>query len=324
MLDRFPPYFWYAVVAGSIAVLIRRHFRRRRQNNDLHQLPQAYERGLKTLLANRPVNERPEFLLPWAISQMRGTEIPPLFDQLDKRELRAAELVHSAIVLDAPAFEAARRRLNEREGRFLEDFRNIALDGGNSLLQDIEDERKKRRVGRSLERPFKQVDELLAWLPEQRDPDLWHLLVDGLNYDHESAWKVVEWIVQQPECDRATAALALIRISADVYMSYETIDACSDWDRTGWSIARIVSDRSNRGDYIQQNLNLSCVGEDNDQSGMQDMLEREASRLREQGKKLPWPVPSRLFSQPFSGRDAISKRYFVNDDTLYHHADEAA
>jgi hypothetical protein len=50
----------------------------------------------------------------------------------------------------------------------------------------------------------------LAWLAESRDPDLWHLIAAHANPDLLE--KFVGWVIQQPECDRATAAYLFLKL----------------------------------------------------------------------------------------------------------------
>lgn len=49
---------------------------------------------------------------------------------------------------------------------------------------------------------------MIAWLDRQL-PDVWHEVATHLNWDN--AVPVLDWIVSQPRCDRATAALILWR-----------------------------------------------------------------------------------------------------------------
>lgn len=342
MLDSLPIEFWYAVVAVSTAMLVHRAYRRRKTNSSLAALPEAFRRGA-TMLSGSPqaadAAARADFLIPWAIQQVRGNDEPVDPTALTSQELRLAELVHAAIILDEPAFKAACGQVSAIERKILESVRGMAAQEPRVTLEQFKGDRLQERVRKALAprpplptasaaaergeappRRFKQVSELLDWLPDNSDPDLWHLLVANLNYDYEDTLKVVHWIVSQPDCDRATAALALFLINADAYIGYETLEACDGWDRHYWSIARTICERSEAGLYPRSRFNLTCVNVDNDQTGTLDMLLRCARDLVERGKRVPWPMPVRLLSQPFEGRDAMSATYLVNDDTLYHRA----
>lgn len=346
MLDSLPIDFWYIAVAVTTTLLVYRAYRRRKANRSLATLPQAYARGT-TMLSGSPqsadINARAEFLIPWAIQQVRGNDKPVDPTALTSRELRFAELVHAAVVLDERAFKAACGKVSAVEEQVLELVRGIAAQESRVTLEQLKGNRLQERVRKALApRPllpialaavpaaterdeafpirFKQVSELLGWLPGNSDPDLWHLLVANLNYDYEDTLKVVFWIISQPDCDRATAALAIFLISPDAYMGYETLEECEGWDRHYWLIAKTICERSEAGLYPQSRFNLSCVNVDNDQTGTLDMLLHCARDLAEHGKTIPWPMPVKLLSQPFEGRDAVSATYLVNDDTIYHRA----
>lgn len=346
MLDNFPIEFWYVVVAVATVVLSYRAYRRRKANRSLATLPEALRRGA-TMLSGSPqaadAAARADFLIPWAIQQVRGNDEPVDPTTLTSRELRLAELVHAAVVLDDQAFKAACPNVSAIEKKILESVRGMAAQESRVTLEQLKGDRLQERVRKALApRPplptvptaapaarerdeafslrFKQVSELLDWLPGNSDPDLWHLLVANLNYDYEDTLKVVLWIVSQPECDRSTAALALFLINADAYVGYETLEDCEGWDRHHWSIAKTICERSEAGLYPLSRFNLTCVGIDNDQTGTLDMLQRCAKDLAERGQTIPWPMPVKLLSRPFEGRDAVSATYLVNDDTLYRHA----
>ena len=49
---------------------------------------------------------------------------------------------------------------------------------------------------------------MIAWLDRQL-PDVWHEVATHLSWD--SAVPVLDWIVSQPRCDKATAALMRAR-----------------------------------------------------------------------------------------------------------------
>lgn len=56
---------------------------------------------------------------------------------------------------------------------------------------------------------------MIDWLARQT-PDVWHEVAPNLNWDN--AERVLEWIVTQPQCDRATAALVFWSASPLYYM----------------------------------------------------------------------------------------------------------
>jgi hypothetical protein len=46
----------------------------------------------------------------------------------------------------------------------------------------------------------------IGWHEANRDPDLWHIIAKEANFDLETTRNFVEWVIGQPDCDRATAA----------------------------------------------------------------------------------------------------------------------
>ena len=60
--------------------------------------------------------------------------------------------------------------------------------------------------------------QLMAWMVECPDPNLWHEIVMGLDLRTGLGLDSALWIVQQPQCDMATAAAVLIRLEAWEYV----------------------------------------------------------------------------------------------------------
>ena len=58
---------------------------------------------------------------------------------------------------------------------------------------------------------------LIRWL-SKRDPDEWHRVALSWNWD--SGYMVLRWIIQQPDCDRATALLIFWRGDVAYYLPY--------------------------------------------------------------------------------------------------------
>ena len=53
---------------------------------------------------------------------------------------------------------------------------------------------------------------MIAWL-KQRGPDDWHFVGSNLNWD--TSMEVIQWILDQKDCDKATAAMMFWLSSPD-------------------------------------------------------------------------------------------------------------
>ena len=107
---------------------------------------------------------------------------------------------------------------------------------------------------------------MIAWLDRQL-PDVWHEVATHLSWD--SAVPVLDWIVSQPRCDKATAALILWRANPLYTMR---LLATGDWrgERSLHVVTKIVRNwktgfytrselawsEDHRADYITARRNL--------------------------------------------------------------------
>lgn len=335
MLDSVPIGAWYAASLAAAVLIAYRIYSRR-----------AKEQARRSFAERRAAVSMPQFsigggqtnsIIPWAIQQARGGDRPLSPDRLTREEARLAELAQAAITLDDRSFRAACRTVSESERMILEYIRRMAgEDARVTLDQPVSDEpdapisnavvplTDSAQMTTQAQPPqsqvaqlFKPVDQIGEWLPGNGDPDLWHLLVGGLSFDHERTLDIVDWIVRQPDCDRATAALTIAHIGAYAYKQLETLEQNEDWSHHVQAIVRTVCERSEVGLYPISRLNLSCVGHDNDQRATLDMLVRRAAELEARGHVVPWPQPVHLLSTSFEGRDALSTHYEVHEDGLY-------
>jgi hypothetical protein len=112
---------------------------------------------------------------------------------------------------------------------------------------------------------------------------------------------VIEWIVTQDQCDRATAALALLRADISSLMDYLTPEACPAELRARWRIADVVCTRSEGVGYLRTGLELSAFGEENDQSGLLLSWAHKAEQMAEERRFPPWPLPAMLLTNDFVG-----------------------
>ncbi|QBX99642.1 hypothetical protein E2K80_01975 [Rhodophyticola sp. CCM32] len=93
--------------------------------------------------------------------------------------------------------------------------------------------------------------ELMEWMVECPDPDLWHEIVVGSDLTGELGLEPVLWIVQQPTCDMATAAAALVRLEAWEYVIVP-VEKKAYADPLIFEIAKVICTRS-EGDGYQRN-----------------------------------------------------------------------
>ncbi len=62
-----------------------------------------------------------------------------------------------------------------------------------------------------------RFDILIAWL-KAHGPDDWHRVAEGWNWD--DGVDILEWIAEQPECDRATAQLIFLLASGEFHKRF--------------------------------------------------------------------------------------------------------
>jgi hypothetical protein len=133
-----------------------------------------------------------------------------------------------------------------------------------------------------------------------RDPDLWHLIVRQVNFDLGATQRFVEWVVEQPDCDRATAAFLFLEMNGPECVANPSERVVSSTDFSGRLIDRICTRSQNGDGFPISELTLSEHGLRDDQRGvLQQMLSMTATAIR-------CPVPVNLLSMPFGGRRAKS------------------
>ena len=138
------------------------------------------------------------------------------------------------------------------------------------------------------------------WLEANRDPDLWHLIARQVNFDLSATKRFVEWVVEQPDCDRATAAFLFLEMNGPECVANPSERVVSSTDFSGRLIGRICARSQNGDGFPISELTLSEHGLRDDQRGvLQQMLSMTATAIR-------CPVPVNLLSMPFGGRRAKS------------------
>lgn len=139
----------------------------------------------------------------------------------------------------------------------------------------------------------KQQEEcVIDWLKE-RGPDDWHRLSLGWNWDH--GMTPLKWIVEQPECDKATA------LQVFWHSAPETALACRTWDdarkqycHEEWMVLKGIVERWSAGSFTRSELAFNS-GEQVDESGLRERLKYFKV------DDFAFPIPSEMFI-PRTGR----------------------
>jgi hypothetical protein len=140
------------------------------------------------------------------------------------------------------------------------------------------------------------------WLEANRDPDLWHLIARQVNFDLSPTKRFVEWVVEQPDCDRATAAFLFLEMSGPECVANPSERVVSGTDFPYRLISRICVRSQNGDGFPISELTLSEHGVRDDQRGvLQQML-----NISMTATAIRCPVPVNLLLMPFSGRRAKS------------------
>lgn len=162
----------------------------------------------------------------------------------------------------------------------------------------------------------------------QGDPDLWHMAVAHLNYDLPQVPGLLTWILDQPDCDAATAALILRAVDVpDV--AGRRIDRLSGYP----AVAAAVCRRAEGVGFARRELSIASVAPDigDDQRpflARMRALRPTSARLIDDhlpgwlrgpvNRLLPArvPLPVSLLSVPFAGRPPRSRWTIADDGVL--------
>lgn len=131
---------------------------------------------------------------------------------------------------------------------------------------------------------------MIHWLKGQ-DPDVWYAITPLLNWDNAMA--VLEWIVSQPQCDKANAA-AIFWGAGPAFFA-ERIAQGEPANYEGWGLIERIIRNWNNGFYTRSELAWP------DQDGQTIMANYER-RMREMpAARAALPIPPGLFG-PIKGR----------------------
>lgn len=141
-----------------------------------------------------------------------------------------------------------------------------------------------------------EPDDFLPWIKLQT-PDTWHIIVEGWDYNSAERDDVIEWILDQPNCNLGTAAQFFF--TAAIGLADKEPDQLSPGYRRKWHCMKRVADNWQRGHYLQNQLQHSVQPSD-----VTYYDELVAGRQAE-GRPLPFKVPG-PDARRFGGRLAAS------------------
>lgn len=152
------------------------------------------------------------------------------------------------------------------------------------------------------------VDDI-GWHETHRDPDLWHIIVREANFDLKSCRNFAEWVIDESDCDRATAAFLFLTLDGPEFVTNMSEAAVREAKFRNQVITRICL-RSQSGDgFPNSKLTLSEHGlADNQRDALKRMLEASMTATA-----MGFPMPVKLLSTPFSGRRAKSHYIFHSE-----------
>gem|GEM_PF-4401973 len=277
------------------------------------------KRVLSTSKDGPTVADAPAFL--WAAYAMRqslGTL--PEWHELSRRHQRFLEIAHYADVLGKQEFEQKKQIANDAEKHVFEQI--LVLTGGEtaeSLFKTL----GWYYVDLSA---FDEVvmPDILVWLRNRapRDPAIWHEM-PKLNWDYEAEiYEILRWIVEQPECDAATAIDILHLMGPDTTMDKATggtrwLFGKNDFDPSMSDEVQVLATicrRSESGSFEGPRLKQ----DDTNNLSLLKMMRGVQAEIETDGRVLPFPLPEKLLSAPVP-TDILTRHppVKVNDDRVW-------
>uniref|UniRef100_Q07P56 DUF4274 domain-containing protein n=1 Tax=Rhodopseudomonas palustris (strain BisA53) TaxID=316055 RepID=Q07P56_RHOP5 len=129
-----------------------------------------------------------------------------------------------------------------------------------------------------------EPEDFLRWIKVQT-PDTWHVIVQ--NWDYNSAYRddVIEWVLDQPNCDVGTASQFFF--TAAIGLADEDPEKLSSGYRRKWQLMKHVAENWQRGFYVRNELKHEV--EPSDVRCYDELVARREAA----GRPLPWKVPGR-------------------------------
>ncbi|SHH80078.1 DUF4274 domain-containing protein [Marivita hallyeonensis] len=151
----------------------------------------------------------------------------------------------------------------------------------------------------------------LAWQEKAPDPDLWHQMLNELNYDIPGNVALLHWVVRQPSCDRATAAALFLMLFGQHMVGMPSLAVK---ERFPGSLVFEICDRATKQGFARSELSLASVGFANDQRPLLNEMRRLYEERADMAKDCI-PVPVALFERPVAGR-APSSSYYAHSESF--------
>lgn len=160
-----------------------------------------------------------------------------------------------------------------------------------------------RRAAQAAELDIK--GDTLLDLVKQMGPDDWHELADKWDWDDHTP--IMQWVVSQPECDRATAVIIMclgnVQDVARWMTSYPAREG-EQWNLV-WDIARRLGEGFYRKAELQCGINLT---------GKASLIEAARSTGRN-----PWQFPPGILTD---GHRKPQPRYTFDGRNIHFHPEE--
>lgn len=125
-----------------------------------------------------------------------------------------------------------------------------------------------------------EPENFFHWIKIQA-PDTWHEIIDGWDYNSFDLKDVIEWVLDQPQCDLGTAAQFFFTCG----LANEDPEKLSPGYRRGWHLMKRVAENWQRGLYVHNELQPSIEPS--------DIISYDALVVRREaeGRPLAWNIP---------------------------------
>lgn len=146
-----------------------------------------------------------------------------------------------------------------------------------------------------------------------RNPDLYHQVACAVKCDCDS-YPLLQWIVEQPDCDKATALTVLGITAAYEHifrMSYETESGAVS------EIARTICENSEQGFYKRSEIGLQDVETAWQPAQLKGQVEEGCHKLDGSAGGPYLPVPKQLLDHVYPDVPAIYTGYFGDEVGLW-------